>query len=117
MSTTYETLITKAYAGFNARDIDAALAVMHADIEWPKAFEGGYVSGHDAIREYWTRQWTEINPHVEPDGITVREDLTVEVAVQQLVKDLEGNTLFDGLVKHIYLIQDGLLRRMDIEVN
>lgn len=109
-------LIKKAYAAFNARDIDTALSTMHPDIEWPKAFEGGYVSGHDEIRVYWTRQWTEINPHVEPVGLNERQDGTLEISVQQLVKDLQGNQLFDGIVKHIYTVQDGLLRRMDIEL-
>jgi len=64
MTTQFKDLITKAYAAFNARDIDKALTTMHPEIQWPKAFEGGYVSGHHAIREYWTRQWTEISPHV-----------------------------------------------------
>lgn len=108
-------LIKKAYTAFNARDIDAALATFHTDVQWPKAFEGGYVTGHDAIREYWTRQWTEINPDVEPTAINERPDGTIEVTVHQVVKDLQGSLLFDGTVKHIYTIQDGLLRRMDIE--
>jgi hypothetical protein len=109
-------LINKAYAAFNARDIDTALSTMHPDVQWPKAFEGGYVSGHSQIREYWTRQWTEINPNVQPVGFNERQDGTLEISVHQKVKDLQGNTIFDGIVKHIYTLQDGLLRRMDIEL-
>jgi len=116
MSSPYEQLIRKAYAAFNARDIDTALSTMHENIQWPKAFEGGYVTGREAIREYWTRQWTEINPNVEPVGFTGREDGLLEIAVQQKVTDLDGNILFDGVVKHIYSLEDGLLRRMDIQV-
>ena len=108
-------LIKKAYAAFNARDIDTALSTMHPDVQWPKAFEGGYVKGHDEIRKYWTRQWAEINPKVEPVGFNEKQDGTLEIAVHQTVKDLKGNLLFDGSVKHIYTLQDGLLRRMDIE--
>jgi hypothetical protein len=108
-------LIKKAYSAFNARDIDTALSTMHPDIEWPKAFEGGYVTGHAEIRKYWTRQWTEINPAVEPVEINERKDGTLEIIVHQVVKDLEGKLIFDGRVKHIYTLQDGLLRRMDIE--
>lgn len=111
-----EDLIKKAYAAFNARDIEAALATMHPAIQWPKAFEGGYVSGQAEIRSYWTRQWAEINPKVEPVAFTERPDGTLEIAVHQLVKDLEGNVLFDGTVKHVYTLQGGLLRRMDIEL-
>lgn len=111
-----QALIKKAYAAFNARDIDTALSTMHSDVQWPKAFEGGYVSGHKEIRDYWTRQWTEINPNVQPVGFTERHDGTLEITVHQKVKDLQGNTIFDGMVKHIYTLQEGLLRRMDIEL-
>ena len=108
-------LINKAYTAFNSRDIDTALSTFHTEVQWPKAFEGGYVDGHDEIRKYWTRQWTEIDPHVEPVSLIERNDGSIEVTVNQLVKDLQGKVLFDGVVKHVYLIQDGLLRRMDIE--
>ncbi|MBE7169341.1 MAG: nuclear transport factor 2 family protein [Williamsia sp.] len=116
MASQYEGLIKKAYAAFNARDIDTALSVMHPDVQWPKAFEGGYASGHEQIRDYWTRQWKEINPNVQPAGFKEREDGTLEITVLQKVKDLEGNPIFDGTVKHIYTLQEGLIRRMDIEL-
>jgi len=115
MNSKYQSIIQKAYTGFNARDIDTTLSTIHPDIHWPKAFEGGYVIGHEAVRDYWTRQWSEINPNVEPVAITERPDGKVEVEVDQLVKDLEGHILFDGKVKHVYVINDGLLQRMDIE--
>jgi len=116
METKIKNLITKAYLAFNTRDINTALSTMHPDVQWPKAFEGGYVSGHDAIREYWTRQWTEINPRVDPIGFNKRENGTLEIIVHQTVKDLQGNTVFDGTVKHIYTLENDLLRRMDIEL-
>jgi hypothetical protein len=28
--------------------------------------EGGYVHGREGVREYWTRQWAIVGPHVEP---------------------------------------------------
>ena len=59
-------LLRAAYAAFNARDIDAALALMTPDVAWPKAFKGGFVRGPEEVRAYWTEQWSEINPHVEP---------------------------------------------------
>jgi len=111
-----QALIKKAYAGFNNREIDTVLAIMHSDIHWPKAFEGGYAIGHEAVREYWTRQWSEIDPKVEPVTIIERPDGKIEVEVDQLVKDLEGNILFDGKVKHVYAINDDLLEQMKIEI-
>ena len=116
MNSKYADIIKKAYEGFNSRNIDATLSLMHADIHWPKAFEGGYVVGHDAVRDYWTRQWSEINPIVQPLAITERPDGKVEIEVDQLVKDLQGNILFNGKVKHIYIIKDDLLQSMDVEM-
>lgn len=116
MASPYEYLIRKAYNAFNARDIDTALLTMHPDVQWSKAFEGGYVNGHHEIREYWTRQWTEINPNVQPVGFNERQDGPLEIMIHQKVKDLQGNTIFDGIVKHIYTLQDNLLRRMHMEL-
>jgi len=109
-------LIKKAYSGFNSRDIDKALSTFHPNVQWPKAFEGGYVNGHDEIRAYWTRQWTEINGIVEPIKITERDIQKYEVTVHQLVKDLQEKVLFDGVIRHIFTVQDDLLVRMDIEL-
>lgn len=116
MENQVQDLIKKAYSAFNSRDIDTALSTFHSDVQWPKAFEGGYVIGHNEIREYWTRQWTEINPNVEPIRITERQNGTIEVEILQIVKDLKGNIIFEGIVKHIYTIQDNLLQKMDIEL-
>lgn len=116
MITHFENLIKKAYPAFNSRDIDTALSTFHSKVQWTKAFEGGYVSGHEEIRNYWTRQWSEINPTVEPISFNQRPNGTLEVTVHQIVKDLEGNILFDGEVKHIYTLENNLLRRMDIEI-
>ena len=116
MTNQYEELIKKAYAAFNERNIDKALSTMQANVQWSKAWEGGYISGHDEIKHYWTRQWTEINPNVEPVGFDERPDENLEVKVYQKVKDLAGNSIFDGMVKHVYSFEDGLIKTMDIEL-
>jgi len=51
MASQHEDLIKKAYAAFNARDMDKALSTMHPEVQWPKAFEGGYANGQHEIRE------------------------------------------------------------------
>jgi hypothetical protein len=61
----WETL-RKAYAAFNARDIEVVLSLMHQDVEWPNGMEGGYVYGHEGVRAYRTRQWDLIDPIIEP---------------------------------------------------
>jgi hypothetical protein len=116
MTTQYEYLIKKAYNAFNERDIDQALSTMQPDVQWSKAWEGGYISGQDEIKHYWTRQWSEINPNVQPIGFRKRQNGSLEVEVHQKVKDLKGNLLFDGMVMHIYTFEDGLIKTMDIEL-
>jgi hypothetical protein len=108
-------LIRKIYAAFNARDIPTILATFDPQVRWSRAWEGDYAIGHAQVRAYWLRQWQEVNPHVEPTGFAQRPDGRLEVAVQQLVKDMQGQVLFDGPVKHLYTIEDGLIKQMDIE--
>ena len=43
-------LLRAAYAVFNARDMDAAVALMTPDVVWPKAFKGGFVRGPEEVR-------------------------------------------------------------------
>lgn len=116
MANPFKNVIKKAYSAFNERNIDNALSTMQTDVQWSKAWEGGYISGHNEIKQYWTRQWTEINPNVEPIGFIERENGSLEVQVHQNVKDLQGNLMFDGTVKHIYTFEDGLIKTMDIEL-
>ena len=61
-----ESLIAQVYSAFNQRNIDAALALMSDSVSWPKASEGGRVVGKEEIRAYWSRQWKEFDPHVDP---------------------------------------------------
>jgi hypothetical protein len=111
---TDQELLTKTYQAFNARDIEAVLAVMHPEVDWPNGMEGGRVYGHEGLRDYWTRQWGLIDPHVEPLDFTPEADGRIGVEVHQVVRDLEGRILSDSMVQHVYLIQAGLIMSMEI---
>jgi hypothetical protein len=108
------TLIEQAYAAFNKRDIDGALALMTEDVSWPKASEGGRVVGKQEVRAYWTRQWSEFDPHVEPLAITEGDGGKVRVRVHQLVKNLQGDVLSDTEVLHIFTLDAGHIAAMDL---
>jgi ketosteroid isomerase-like protein len=110
-----EELLRSAYAAFNARDIDAALASMHPDVDWPNGMEGGRVRGHDDVRAYWERQFSVIDSHVEPEAYEELDDGRVSVRVHQRVRDLDGAVISDGRVVHVYSLRDGLIVRMDID--
>jgi hypothetical protein len=88
---------------------------MHPEVKWANGMEGGTVGGHQAVREYWTRQWGVINPRVEP--LSFEEDGTgrVMVKVHQVVRDLKGTVIADRMVWHAYAFEDDLIRSMEIE--
>jgi ketosteroid isomerase-like protein len=107
-------LLRRAYAAFNARDIDAALATMATDVAWPRAFKGGFVRGHQGVRDYWTEQWTEIDPHVVPISFHPEDGGRILVGVQQVVRDRAGAVLGDEQVGHRFTIESGLIRKMEV---
>ncbi|MDP1797791.1 MAG: nuclear transport factor 2 family protein [Planctomycetaceae bacterium] len=107
-------LLRAAYAAFNARDIDAALATMAPDVTWPKAFKGGFARGHQDVRAYWTEQWSEIDPHVEPVSFHPEADGRILVDVHQVVRDMAGVIVADGHVGHRFMIESGLIRGMEV---
>src|SRR6266699_7338765 len=110
-----QTLLVQAYSAFNHRDIDGALALMTENVSWPKASEGGRVVGKEEIRAYWSRQWQEFDPHVEPLDVIDQEGGTTDVKVHQLVKSLGGDVLSDSEVWHVFTIANGLIERMDLK--
>ena len=107
-------LLRAAYAAFNARDIDAAVALMTSDVTWPMAFKGGFVRGPEEIRAYWTAQWAEINPHVEPVAFHPKGAGHVLVDVHQVVRSLAGDVLADEHVGHLFTIAQGLIQGMEV---
>ena len=108
-------LLRGTYDAFNARDIERALVLMHPDVDWPNGMEGGRVHGHDAVREYWTRQFGLIDSRVDPEAFSERGDGSIAVRVHQVVRDLSGALLSDGYVTHVYHFDGRVVSRMDIE--
>jgi hypothetical protein len=109
-----EALLRRCYAAFNARDLEGALALMHPEVTWPNGWEGGWIEGKEGVGHYWRRQWAAIDPHVEPRAFTWEPDGRIAVSVHQVVRDLAGTVLADQMVEHLYQVQAGYIRRMEI---
>jgi hypothetical protein len=109
-----EALLRGAYAAFNARDIDAVIAVMHPDVDWPNALEGGRVQGRAAVRSYWARQFEVIDARVEPRSFALAPDGRIVLDVHQVVRDRNGAIIAERSVQHIYRVRDGLIEHMEI---
>ena len=111
---TDQDLLLKIYEAFNRRDIDTVLATMHPDVDWPNGMEGGRMQGREAVRQYWLRQWSQINPLVEPRSFHTDPTGAIVVDVHQVVRDLAGGLLAERMVQHVYRIENGLIQSMEI---
>ena len=115
-------LLERLYDRFNARDIDGVLTALTDDIAWANGMDGGHVHGREAIREYWTRQWAIVSPHVEPLGFRRTADGAIIAEVRQSVRDLAGEPLqgqmhglTDKTVGHVFRLREGKVARFDIQ--
>lgn len=115
-------MIKRVYQNFNARDIDGVLAVLSDDVAWANGMDGGHVHGREAVRDYWTRQWAVVSPHVEPVAFNEAKDGAIAVEVIQSVFDLNGQPLEgqthglkDKTVTHIFRLRSDKIIRFDIQ--
>jgi hypothetical protein len=109
------------YDRFNAREIEGVLGALTDDVAWANGMDGGHVHGCEGVREYWTRQWAIVSPHVEPVSFDRATDGSIVVEVRQSVRDLQGKPLQDQthglkdkMVGHVFHLQNGKVARFDI---
>lgn len=115
MKSAAEQLLRDTYRAFNAREIDTVLALLHPDVDWPNAWEGGRVRGRKALGAYWARQFESITSVVEPLTFSVDSDGVFSVGVHQVVRDgASGELLSAARVVHRYWIKEGLIARMEV---
>jgi ketosteroid isomerase-like protein len=107
-------MLETLYEQFNARDIDAVLARLTDDVDWPNAWEGGYLRGRDEVRDYWTRQWAEIDATVTPEGFSTQPDGRIDVTVHQVVRSLDGQLQSDSTLHHVYRLREDQVEHMEI---
>src|SRR5262245_38195923 len=111
----HQELLIETYRAFNGREIETVLALMHPEVDWPNGWEGGRVSGTEGVRDYWMRQWQEIDPHVDPLGFETDAGGRTIVKVHAVIRNLQGDVISDGMILHVYTIEDGLIRSMEIQ--
>lgn len=102
------------YDAFNKREIETIISAMQPDVKWANGFEGGFVHGRDAVREYWTNQLKAIQPELEILKYETDENNRHIVTVHEVVKDLDGKLLADMTVRQIYTIENGLISLYEI---
>lgn len=101
------------YHNFNHRNIDLVIANMTDDVQWANGVDGGYVYGHDGVYEYWTKQFELVSSNVTPLDIDEKNNF-VSIKVRQVIHDMNGNVLSDGIVHHFFTLKNGKIARFDI---
>jgi hypothetical protein len=109
-----EEFLQNLYDAFNKREIETIISLMRSDVKWANGLEGGFVYGRDAVREYWTNQFKDIQPELETLKFETDEKNREVVTVHQIIKDLQGNVLADMMVQQIFTIEDGLISLYEI---
>ena len=107
-------VLRRAYEAFERRDFEAVLSMMRSDVDWPNGMEGGRMQGVSSVREYWKRQFEIVDSHVLPQEFAAEADGRIAVKVHQVVHDKSGKLLVDQVIQHVYDVQDGLIRSMEI---
>jgi ketosteroid isomerase-like protein len=111
---THEQLVRRAYTAFNEREIEAGVALMDPDVDWPNVPEGGFVRGRDQLREHWREQFRQVDPHIEIGRIEEKSDGRVAAQVRQIVRKLDGTKVSDDWLLHVFTISNGRITRMDM---
>ena len=99
------TFFRELYTNFNERKIEIVISRMADKVKWANGMDGGYVYGHDNVREYWTRQFQLVSSKVIPLIINTEGDV-VKIKVHQVVHDLNGKLLADEIVYHVFHLEN-----------
>ena len=80
-----KTIIEQAHSAFHKRGHRRCIRTNDARCELAQGSGGRQSCRKEEIRAYWTRQWGEFDPHVEPLAMTEEDGDKTRVRVHQLV--------------------------------
>lgn len=109
-----EQFLQNLYDAFNKREIETIISLMRPNVKWANGVEGGFIYGRDAVREYWTNQFKDIQPELETLKFETDKNNRDVVTVYQIIKDLQGNVLADTTIQQIFTIENGLISVYEI---
>jgi NAD(P)-dependent dehydrogenase (short-subunit alcohol dehydrogenase family) len=107
-------IVRSAYAAFNERRTDAAVALMDAEVDWPNAPDGGFVHGREEVRRHWAEQFEKVDPRIEIDDISETSAGRVEAQVRQTIRGPDGHELPEEHAIHLFTIADDRIKRMEL---
>ena len=61
-----QALLSDLYEAYNRKDIEAVVAALHPEIDWPALFSEGRIQGAEAVRQLFTEPFKVMNPEITP---------------------------------------------------
>lgn len=110
-----DTLLIDLFDAFNAKDIEAAGALLHPDVDWPDLFGEERLRGREAVREMWAQQFERFNPEISLLEMTALPDGRRQAKVSYVVRTLDGKLFTEEPATHLFAFRDGLISWMNLD--
>ncbi|MDP1737854.1 MAG: nuclear transport factor 2 family protein [Caulobacter sp.] len=107
--------ITELWTAVNRQDFEAAIALLHPDVDWQDIVNGGRLHGIAAVRAYWTRISELLTSDSSP--ITYRLIGEDRIAARMLhsLTGKQGKVWGEEALTQVFTLRDGLIVRMDLD--
>lgn len=110
-----DTLLIDLLDAFNAKDVEAAGALLHPDADWPDLFGPERLQGREAVREMWAEQFAKFDPEITLLEMTALPDGRRRAKVSYVVRTLDGKLFTEEPATHVFSFRDGLIAGMEVE--
>lgn len=108
-----DALIIELFDAFNARNLEAARALIHPEADWPDVFSEGRLQGRDQVLSMWSEQFRQFSPECFLIEMTALPDGRRRVRTNHVVRNLDGKVFTDEQATMTYEFRDGLIARID----
>jgi ammonia channel protein AmtB len=104
--------IVRLYRDLNARDLDAALARLHSEVQWERSGQSDTIEGMADVSAHVRRWWAEFDPELTPVRSRRARGGWIEVELRQILRDSRGNVVSESTIVHAFSERAGLFDRV-----
>lgn len=109
-----EARITDLWTALNRQDFEAALRLLHPDVEWHCILDGVRLHGPAAVRTYWSQLYGRFIPGSSPITFRLIGEDRIAARMLHSVQDKRGKLWTEETVMQVFTFRDGLIIRMDL---
>jgi ketosteroid isomerase-like protein len=110
-----DALLINLFDAYNAKDVEAAGALLHPDVDWPNVMGTDRLHGREAVREMWAQQFLEFDARISLIEMTTLPDGRRKARVSYEIRDLTGKLFTEEPATHTFAFRDGLISWMELE--